>query len=65
LVSTPSAGLWEPRFYLEPAATLDVDIFVTLPTSPGSNLLSLPSPIHDYLKARSFKVEQEHVIIGD
>jgi len=26
--------------YLEPAATLDVDIFVTLPTIPGSLLLT-------------------------
>jgi len=51
-------------FYLEPAATLDVDIFVTLPASPGSKLLSL-APIYDYLKARSFRVEQEHVVIGD
>ncbi|HYN16348.1 MAG TPA: hypothetical protein VES66_11240 [Terriglobales bacterium] len=51
-------------FYLEPAATLDVDIFVTLPTSPGSKLLSL-APIYDYLMVRSFKVEQEHVVIGD
>jgi len=51
-------------FYLEPAATLDVDVFVTRPASPGSKLLSL-APIYDYLKARSFKVEQEHVVIGD
>lgn len=27
--------------YLEPAATLDVDIFVMLPTAIGSSLLSL------------------------
>ena len=28
-------------FYLEPSATLDVDIFVVLPTAPGSFLTSL------------------------
>ena len=50
-------------FYLEAAATLDVDIFVTLPTAPRSKLLSL-APLYDYLKARGFKVEQEHIVIG-
>jgi hypothetical protein len=50
-------------FYLEPAATLDVDIFVTLPTEPGGTLLSLSS-IYDYLKARGGALEHEHVVIG-
>jgi hypothetical protein len=36
-------------FYLEPAATLDVDIFVILPTVAGGLLLSL-SPIYGYLR---------------
>jgi hypothetical protein len=50
-------------FYLEPAATLDVDIFVVLPSTPGGLLLSL-SPIYDYLKARGGRVEDEHIVIG-
>jgi hypothetical protein len=50
-------------FYLEPAATLDVDIFVILPTTPGGVLLSL-SPIYDYWKARGGTVEDEHIVIG-
>ena len=50
-------------FYLEPAATLDVDIFVALPTAPGETLLSL-APIYDYLKARGGSVEDEHIVIG-
>jgi hypothetical protein len=50
-------------FYLEPAATLDVDIFVILPTAPDALLLSL-SPIYDYLKARSGTAEDEHIVIG-
>jgi hypothetical protein len=33
-------------FYLEPLATADVDIFVMLPTGPGSSLLSL-APIYE------------------
>jgi hypothetical protein len=48
-------------FYLEPAATLDVDVFVVLPTVPGSSLLS---PIYDYFKARGGTVEDEHIVIG-
>ena len=48
-------------FYLEPAATLDVDIFVSLPMS-GGTLLTL-SPIYDYLTARGCKTEGEYVVI--
>jgi hypothetical protein len=51
-------------FYIAPAATLDVDIFVTLPTSCGSSLVSL-TPIYEYLQARGCKVEGEHIVIGD
>ena len=29
------------KFYLDPAATLDVDIFVILPKSPDSSLVAL------------------------
>ena len=49
--------------YLEPAATLDVDIFVMLPAAPGSLLLSL-TPIYNYLKARGGTVQDEHIVIG-
>ena len=63
--------------YLEPAATLDVDIFVTVPvaaglnatvtlispTIPGSLLLSL-APLYDYLKARGGTVKDEHIVVG-
>lgn len=47
--------------YLEPAATLDVDIFVALPSSEDG-LLSL-SPIYDYLKARGCTEKEEHIVI--
>jgi hypothetical protein len=49
--------------YLEPAATLDVDIFVTLPTAPGTSLLSL-APIYEYLKARGHAEKHEHIVIS-
>jgi hypothetical protein len=50
--------------YLEPAATLDVDIFVALPTASSSPLLSL-TPVYDYLIARGCKAKGEHIVIGD
>ena len=50
-------------FYLEPAATLDVDIFVTLPTTGTSSLLTL-TPIYEYLTARGGKVDGAHIVIG-
>jgi hypothetical protein len=50
--------------YLEPAATLDVDVFVVLPAVPGSSLVNL-SPIYEYLSQLGCKVEGEHMIIGD
>lgn len=50
-------------FYLEPAATVDLDIFVTLPSASGGLLLSL-APIYDYLRSRGGKVEDEYIVIG-
>jgi hypothetical protein len=51
-------------FYIAPAATLDVDIFVTLPGSSGSSLVSL-TLIYEYLSARGCKVEGEHIVVGE
>jgi hypothetical protein len=48
-------------FYLEPAATLDVDIFVLLPHI-ASRLVSL-TPIYEYLKARGGIEHREHIIL--
>jgi len=49
--------------YLEPAATMDLDIFVTLPTVSGGLLVSL-APIYEYLKLRGGKVIDEYIEIG-
>ena len=49
--------------YLEPAATLDVDVFVTLPTAEGSSLISL-SPIYNYLQERGGTLQHEHIVLG-
>jgi hypothetical protein len=50
--------------YLEPAATLDVDIFVELPAVPEAFLVSL-APIYNYLTRLGCKIEAEHIVIGD
>jgi hypothetical protein len=47
-------------FYLEPAATLDIDIFVSFQIE--GSLLTV-SPIYDYLTARGFKAEKEYIVI--
>ena len=50
-------------FYLEPAATLDVDVFVAFKSDAGSPLIS-PKPIFDYLKERGCNMEGEYVMIA-
>lgn len=49
-------------FWLEPITTKDVDVFVTLPTAPGSTLLTL-GPIYQYLLAHGFKPEGQFIVI--
>jgi len=48
-------------FYLEPVATLDIDIFISFQTT--GSLISL-SPIYDYLTALGFQTEKEYIKIG-
>lgn len=50
-------------FYLEPVATLDVDIFVAFKDEPGRLVIS-PQPIFDYLKARGATVAGEYLVIA-
>ena len=49
-------------FYLEPSATLDLHIFVSLKNPEGSPLLTL-TPIYDYLTSRGYRPEREYLII--
>ncbi len=51
-------------FYLEPVATLDVDIFVTFKSEAGSLLVS-PQPIFGYLKAHGCSMQGEYIIIAN
>ncbi len=50
-------------FYLEPVATLDVDIFVAFRSEPGQ-LIATPKPIIDYLTARGCSMKGEYVVIS-
>lgn len=50
-------------FYLEPVATLDVDIFIAFRSEAG-NLLVSPQPILDYLKARGGTMQGEYIVIA-
>lgn len=50
-------------FYLEPVATLDVDIFVAFQPEPG-RLVASPQPIFDYLTRRGARVEGEYLVIA-
>ena len=49
-------------FWLEPMTTKDLDVFVGLPTAPGSTLLTL-GPIYEYLLARGFSPAGQFIII--
>ena len=50
-------------FYLEPVATLDVDIFINF-KSESEKLIISPQPIFDYLKARGCSMEGEYIMIA-
>jgi len=50
-------------FYLEPVATLDVDIFVAFEARPDTLIVSL-QPIYDYLTQRNANIEREYLIIA-
>src|SRR5437870_3368602 len=50
-------------FYLEPVATLDVDVFVAFNPEPGQ-LLASPKAIFDYLTARGCSMKGEYVMIA-
>jgi len=49
-------------FYLEPLATLDVGICVSLGSHPESSLVTL-APIYDYLTSRGYIADKEYLVI--
>jgi hypothetical protein len=51
-------------FYLEPMATLDVDVFVAFHPEPGQ-LIASPKRIFDHLASRGWSMKGEYVMIAD
>src|SRR5215469_14854881 len=51
-------------FYLEPVATLDIDVFIEFHAEPGSGLVSL-KPIFNYLRDHGCAMEGEHIVVAD
>jgi hypothetical protein len=50
-------------FYLEPVATLDVDVFIAFEPAPGSLIVS-PQHIYDHLKAQGGTMQGEYIVIA-
>lgn len=50
-------------FYLEPVATLDVDVFITFQPDTDSLLVS-PQPLFNYLKAHGGTMEGEYIVVA-
>lgn len=50
-------------FYLEPVATLDIDVFVGMKPAPGSLIID-PRPIFNYLTSHGCAAEGEYIIIA-
>jgi hypothetical protein len=49
-------------FYLEPVATLDIDVFIIPKSPPQSGLISL-SPIYNFLDSCGYHAEKEYVLV--
>lgn len=50
-------------FYLEPVATLDVDVIISFRPGPGSLPVS-PRPLFDHLEARGGRMEGGHIVVA-
>lgn len=50
-------------FYIEPAATETVDIFIAMIPKPGSILVTL-DPLYSFFESRGATVEDERLVIG-
>lgn len=56
-------GAVAAAFYLEPAETMDLGVFVPISAPAGSLIITL-DPVLEYLAARGFELKGEYVIIG-
>lgn len=51
------------NFYLEPAATEDVDVFAALAPKPGGDLVTIPQ-VYDYARAHGWPLQGQYIVIG-
>jgi len=56
-------GAIAATFYIEPAATFDIDVFIPFENLPGSSLAS-PGKIYEYLQPRGYGIQGAHFLIG-
>ena len=56
-------GAVAATFYIEPAATEDIDVFAVLEPAPGTFIVTLDT-INEFLKARGARQQGEHLVIG-
>jgi hypothetical protein len=56
-------GAVAATFYLEPVATVDVDVFVSFKSKAGQ-LIASPKPIFEYLLARGGAMQGEYVVVA-
>ncbi len=56
-------GAVAATFYLEPAETMDVDVFVPV-SAPAGGLIITLDPILDYLRSRGCELKNEYVMVG-
>lgn len=57
-------GAVAATFYLEPAATVDIDIFTEFPNAGKGALVSL-KPIYDYLQRQGCQTSGEYIVIAE
>lgn len=55
-------GAGAVQFFTEPVLTFDMDVFVVFPEQEGK-LIDI-SPLYEFLRAKGYAVEKEHVRIG-
>jgi len=58
-----TGGAVAATFYLEPVATIDLEIFVLFKANPNSLIIN-PQPLYDYLIERGCTMEGEYVMIA-
>lgn len=51
-------------FYIEPMATMDIDVFVSFEDVPDNLLIDL-SPLYVWASAHGFEAQGEYLILGD